>query len=124
MLARGTNPGFGADMTCYDTAAGGRVFSVGSISFVGSLIGDPQLLLLDEPSLGLSPVLVKKIFDIIQKIIKEEKCSIVLVEQNTAKALEISDYIFMMSSGVLIGEGTSEQFMKNEKLIKELLGFH
>lgn len=43
VLARGTNPGFGADMTCYDTAAGGRVFSVGSISFVGSMIGDPNL---------------------------------------------------------------------------------
>ncbi len=43
VIARGTNPGFGADMTCYDTAAGGRVFSVGSISFVGSMIGDPQL---------------------------------------------------------------------------------
>jgi hypothetical protein len=43
VIARGTNPGFGADMTCYDTAAGGRVFSVGSISFIGSMIGDANL---------------------------------------------------------------------------------
>jgi N,N-dimethylformamidase len=43
VIARGTNPGFGADMTCYDTPAGGLVFSVGSISFIGSMISDPAL---------------------------------------------------------------------------------
>lgn len=94
------------------------------LAMAQALIGDPQLLLLDEPSLGLSPALVENLFNIIQRISKDEKCSIVLVEQNTKKALEISDYIFMMSSGVLIGEGTSKQFKENDSLIKELLGFH
>jgi branched-chain amino acid transport system ATP-binding protein len=93
------------------------------LAMAQALIGNPSLLLLDEPSLGLSPTLVDKLFDIILKISKEEKCSIAIVEQNTQKALEVSDYIFMMSSGVLIAEGTSEQLSRNNNVIKELLGF-
>lgn len=93
------------------------------LAMAQALISNPVLLLLDEPSLGLSPKLVENIFDIIQNINAVEDCSIVLVEQNTKKALEISDYIFMMSSGVLIAEGPSKQLQQNEFVIKELLGF-
>ncbi len=93
------------------------------LAMAQALIGNPELLLLDEPSLGLSPLLVDNLFEIIKKISNEEKCAIVIVEQNVKKALEISDYIYMMSSGLLIGQGSSEQLMKNDDTIKKYLGF-
>ncbi len=93
------------------------------LAMAQALIGQPKLLLLDEPSLGLSPLLVQNLFDIIKKISVQEKCTIVIVEQNVNKALEISDYIYMMSSGVLIGEGSSEQLKKSDDTIKKYLGF-
>lgn len=94
------------------------------LAMAQALIGNPEILLLDEPSLGLSPLLVDTLFDIIQKISKKEKCTIVIVEQNVHKALEISSFIYMMSSGVLIAEATSEQLKGNNDTIKKYLGFH
>ena len=88
-----------------------------------AIIGKPKLLLLDEPSLGLSPRYVDTLFGIIRQICREEGCSIVLVEHNVAKSLEISDYVFMLSSGVLIAEGTSKSFRDDMSLVKKNLGF-
>ena len=93
------------------------------LAMAQALIGNPEILLLDEPSLGLSPLLVDTLFDIIQKISKNENCTIVIVEQNVRKALDISSYIYMMSSGVLIAEATSEQLKGNSETIKKYLGF-
>lgn len=86
-----------------------------------AIIGRPQLLLLDEPSLGLSPNMVDFLFAVILRISREEKCSVLIVEQNVAKALSVADYVYMLSSGVLVGEGNKRQF--SEESINKNLGF-
>lgn len=88
-----------------------------------AIMGNPEVLMLDEPSLGLAPKLVEAIFEIILKISREEKCAIILVEQNVKKAIEISDYIFMLSTGSVIGQGTSTQLGENDDTLKRYLGF-
>lgn len=89
-----------------------------------AIMGTPEILMLDEPSLGLAPKLVETLFEIIKKISYEEKCAIILVEQNVRKALAISDYIIMLSSGSVIGEGTSAQLGENDETLKRYLGFN
>lgn len=89
-----------------------------------AIMGNPKLLLLDEPSLGLAPRLVDSIFEIIQKISHQEKCAVLLVEQNSRKALEISDYVFMMSTGILVGEATAQQLKQDDSILRRYLGFH
>lgn len=89
-----------------------------------ALMRQPTLLLLDEPSLGLSPILVNKLFDIIKKIKTAESCTVIIVEQNVQKALEISDYVYLMSSGVVIGEGPSKTLRENNTVVKNYLGFN
>lgn len=88
-----------------------------------AVMGKPDLLLLDEPSLGLSPIMVDTLFNTIVKMNVEENFAVALIEQNVNKALEISDYVFMLNSGVLMGEGTSSDLKKNGDTIKRYLGF-
>ncbi|WP_084511663.1 ABC transporter ATP-binding protein [Desulfatibacillum aliphaticivorans] len=82
-----------------------------------AMMSRPRLLLLDEPSLGLSPFLVRKIFQII-RIIRNQGVTILLVEQNVRKALAISDYAVVMESGRLVSAGPSAD-LKNDPRIKE-----
>lgn len=89
-----------------------------------ALIAHPQVLLLDEPSLGLAPIYVEAIFSIIKQISIEEGCSILMVEQNVAKALEVSDYIYMLNAGILTGKGPSERFKADSSIISKNLGFY
>jgi len=70
-----------------------------------AMMARPQLMMLDEPSLGLAPLLVKEIFNIIQRINKERGVTILLVEQNARLALGIADYAFIMESGRIVLEG-------------------
>lgn len=88
-----------------------------------ALMGRPKVLMLDEPTLGLAPIFVDLVFSIIQRISNEERCSILLVEQNVTKALDVSDYIYMLNVGVVIGSGTCVQFRNDESIIKKNLGF-
>jgi len=81
-----------------------------------ALMGEPKVLLLDEPSLGLSPLIVDEIFSILQRINKEEKCSILLVEQNAYKALSITQYGYIMENGGVVLDDTSEKLMKNSEV--------
>lgn len=76
----------------------------------------PKLMLLDEPSLGLSPVLVKEIFGIINKINKDERTSILLVEQNAKIALSISDLANVLENGRIVLEGPAEKVRENEDI--------
>ena len=86
-----------------------------------SLMSGPQLLLLDEPSLGLAPKLVQEIFSIIQKI-NEAGTSILLVEQNVHLSLQISDYSYILENGVVAMEGNSQDIKKNKNIHSLYLG--
>lgn len=83
-----------------------------------ALMSKPELLLLDEPSMGLSPLLVKEIFEIIKRINKEQNVTILLVEQNAKTSLEISDRAYVIELGEIVLSGKSEE-IKNDPIIKK-----
>jgi len=87
-----------------------------------ALMSHPKVMLLDEPSLGLSPLLVKEIFEIIKKINREEKTSILLVEQNAKIALSTSDYGYIMENGRIVLDGHSQKLKENEDIKEFYLG--
>ncbi len=86
------------------------------------LLAKPKLLLLDEPSLGLSPLLVQEIFGIIKQINREEGVTILLVEQNANIALSIADHGYIMESGKIVLEGTVDKLRDNEDVKEFYLG--
>lgn len=85
------------------------------------LMSDPDLILLDEPSLGLAPLLINTIFDIILEI-KNMGKTILLVEQNAFKALSIADYAYVLEQGTITMEGNAKELIKNEKIEEAYLG--
>jgi len=87
-----------------------------------ALMGEPKLMLLDEPSLGLSPLLVKEIFATIQRINTENNTSILLLEQNAARALEISVYAYVMDNGRIVMDGPVEKVRDNPDVKEFYLG--
>jgi branched-chain amino acid transport system ATP-binding protein len=88
------------------------------IAIARALMAAPKMLMLDEPSLGLAPLLVKEIFDNIVRINKEMHTTILVVEQNAKIALSLSDYAYIMESGKIVLEGPSEE-LKNNPDVKE-----
>ncbi|MBU1141579.1 MAG: ABC transporter ATP-binding protein [Firmicutes bacterium] len=86
-----------------------------------ALMGNPRLLLLDEPSLGLAPLIVRDIFEIIKRI-KEEGRTILIVEQNAFQTLKIADYAYILELGTIITEGTGEKLLLDEQLVNAYLG--
>jgi branched-chain amino acid transport system ATP-binding protein len=87
-----------------------------------ALMVDPKILLLDEPSLGLSPVLVQEIFNIIRHINAESKISILLVEQNARAALDLAQYGYVMENGRIVLDDTAEKLKDNEDIKEFYLG--
>ena len=87
-----------------------------------ALMAHPRLLLLDEPSLGLAPLVVKQIFEIIKKVNTESKTTIFLVEQNANLALKVAHRGYVMENGKIILADTSQNLMANEKVRKAYLG--
>ncbi|MBM3167317.1 MAG: ABC transporter ATP-binding protein [Chloroflexi bacterium] len=81
-----------------------------------ALMSNPKLMLLDEPSLGLSPILVKEILDIVKLINAEEKTSILVVEQNARAALELAHYGYVMENGRVVMDGLAEKLRDNEDI--------
>ena len=86
-----------------------------------ALMGKPKLLLLDEPSLGLAPLIVRDIFEIIEKI-KERGTTILIVEQNAYQTLKIADYAYLLELGLVKKEGTGEELLQDEELVSVYLG--
>jgi len=82
----------------------------------------PKLMLLDEPSLGLAPLLVKEIFDIVKSINEREKTSILLVEQNVRVAIAIANYGYVMENGRIVMDGTAEKLSENEDVREFYMG--
>jgi branched-chain amino acid transport system ATP-binding protein len=87
-----------------------------------ALMGEPKLLLLDEPSLGLAPLLVRDIFDAITQINRENGTSIFLVEQNAALALDIADYAYVMENGKIVMNGPAAQVKESPDVKEFYLG--
>jgi branched-chain amino acid transport system ATP-binding protein len=87
-----------------------------------ALMARPKIMLLDEPSLGLSPLLVGEIFRIIGQINTEEKTSILLVEQNARMALQVSQHGYVMENGRIVMDGPSERLRNNEDIMEFYLG--
>ena len=86
-----------------------------------ALMGRPQLLLLDEPSMGLAPVLVDLIFDTIQTI-REQGTTVLVVEQNALAALRIADYAYLLESGTLKLEGRGSDLAKDDDIVRAYMG--
>ncbi len=87
-----------------------------------AIMSRPKLLLLDEPSLGLAPIVTKQIFDIIRKINQENKTTIFLVEQNANLALQVADRGYVMETGAITMTDTGENLLANEDVKKAYLG--
>ncbi len=86
-----------------------------------ALMSKPKVLMMDEPSLGLAPILVEEVFEIIRKL-NSEGMTILLVEQNAVGALNISHYGYVLETGNITLEGPSKDLLKNEKVKKAYLG--
>jgi branched-chain amino acid transport system ATP-binding protein len=85
------------------------------------LMSRPKLLMMDEPSLGLAPLLVKEIFEIIERI-HQEGMTVLLVEQNAFAALKISDYAYVLETGKVVLQGTGEELLKDKRVKEAYLG--
>jgi branched-chain amino acid transport system ATP-binding protein len=86
-----------------------------------AMMGRPKLLLLDEPSMGLAPVLVDLIFDTIQTI-RDQGVTVLLVEQNALAALRIADYAYVLESGSLKLTGPAKELAKDDEVVRAYLG--
>ncbi len=87
-----------------------------------SLMARPDLIMMDEPSMGLSPLLVKEVFGIIKRMNRELGISVLLVEQNANMALRAADYGYIMENGKIVLDGTAEELMNNEDVKEFYLG--
>ena len=86
-----------------------------------AMMGKPKLLLLDEPSLGLAPLIVKDIFHLIKQI-REMGTTVLLVEQNARSALKISDRAYVLETGKIVLAGTAGELLRSDEVQKAYLG--
>ena len=83
----------------------------------------PRLLLLDEPSFGLAPLIVRELFEILRTINQRERTSILLVEQNAAMALDLADHAYLIETGRLVLSGSAQDVKKNDAVRASYLGY-
>ncbi len=83
------------------------------LAIARSVINKPKLLILDEPSLGLAPIMVEEVFEIIKRL-RDEKMTILLVEQNATKALSVSGSGYVIQKGAIVFSGSGDQLKESE----------
>ena len=91
------------------------------LAFARALMSQPKLILLDEPSLGLAPLMVEEVFRAI-KGVNAEGATILLIEQNAAAALNIADYAYVLETGAVVLEGPGTELLEDERIRKAYLG--
>src|SRR5262249_20254011 len=102
----------------------GRQLSGGEqemLAIARALILNPRLLILDEPSQGLAPLIVREVFDIVAKM-RAEGISVLLVEQNARMSLEIADHAFVLDDGAVVYSGAAAELRADEQRVQELAG--
>lgn len=93
------------------------------LAIARALMIKPRLLLLDEPSFGLAPLIVREIFAIMQQIIAAERTSILLVEQNASLALSVADMAYLLETGTIVMSGPAADIRKDESVRRAYLGY-
>ena len=83
----------------------------------------PRIMLLDEPSFGLAPLIVEELFNILRTINEKEKVSMLLVEQNATLALNLADHAYLLETGNVVISGTSQEIAADEGVRKSYLGY-
>ena len=86
-----------------------------------ALMSNPKIILMDEPSMGLSPILVSEIFRIIKEV-SDDGTTVLLVEQNAKKALSIADRAYVLETGKIVLSGNADELIHNEEIKKAYLG--
>lgn len=89
-----------------------------------ALMSNPRIILLDEPSLGLAPMLTEEIFGIVQQLRDREKLTVLLVEQNATLALEVADHGYVMENGRIVLEGSADKLRENSDIKEFYLGLN
>ena len=92
------------------------------LAIARGLMARPRIMLLDEPSLGLSPIMVRDIFSIIRRLNRERDVTILLVEQNARMALEVADFGYVMETGQVVMEGSAERLGRSPDIREFYLG--
>jgi branched-chain amino acid transport system ATP-binding protein len=83
----------------------------------------PKLMLLDEPSFGLAPLIVKELFGILRTVNQKERVSMLVVEQNAAMALDLADHAYLIETGRVVLSGTADEIRGNEAVRRSYLGY-
>ena len=92
------------------------------LAIARGVMSDPKLLMLDEPSLGLAPVIVDEVFDVIKRLNTEKKLPILLVEQNAFEAMSITDRTYVLENGFIRNHGKSSELLQSDDIRKAYLG--
>jgi branched-chain amino acid transport system ATP-binding protein len=93
------------------------------LAIARALMMEPRLLVLDEPSFGLAPRIVEDIFAIVERIRKEEKVSVLLVEQNASLALQLADHAYLLETGYVVASGSAKSLADNPQIRRSYLGY-
>jgi branched-chain amino acid transport system ATP-binding protein len=93
------------------------------LALARALMGRPKLLLLDEPSLGLAPLVTREIFRIVRELNEEDGLTVLVVEQNAAIALEVASHAYVLEVGEVAVSGTSDELARDESVRKSYLGY-